>query len=267
MIKERDKNDAKAQDAVATARMLAYMAGHKKDYSAARKLFLTAANDYKGSGAKNPDYGSIPDQAAYQAAVCLQADGKTEEAKKAYRDFLRERPLSPLIQACFRRLKKLNGGTALKSDEALAEAATAKQEAHMRFEMSVCGPKAIAYMLKKGYLKADQGELDYKAIAKLCGTTDKGTTVEQMRDGLKKLGIMSYGVQLNRKDFAVLSGPAILLQTDHYLAVLRVEDNHAVVYDSRYGGESNLPLPNLDDTTFVATLIVFAPPALNEETR
>ena len=57
------------------------------------------------------DFGGVPDQAAYQAAVCLVGDGKPKEAEAEFVRFLRERPLSPLCHAAYGRLKRLLRGS------------------------------------------------------------------------------------------------------------------------------------------------------------
>jgi len=99
--------------------------------------------------------------------------------------------------------------------------------------------------------------LDYRALATLFGATTKGTTMMAMRKGLRKLGIETYGLKLNRRDFAKLPTPAIMLSGDHYLALLEIHERKALVYDSRFGSTQTLPLPALDTSEFSATVLSF----------
>lgn len=96
---ERSK-DKKAQDEVAAARMrLGYVLAKSDGYAKAREVFLAAAKSYKGTGAVDPEWGRLDDQAAYQAAVCLVGEGKKDEARNEFRQILKDRPLSPVVFA------------------------------------------------------------------------------------------------------------------------------------------------------------------------
>lgn len=150
-----------------------------------------------------------------------------------------------------RRLGKLRGGTADPNDDALLQGAITKQEAKIRFETSVCGPKAISEMLRRTG-KKDPG---YRAIAKLCGTTDTGTTMDGMREGLKALGILATGAELNRIDFARAPLPLLVLEGDHYLLVTARTETTMRLWDPRFGFESERKLPPLDDRGFRALVL------------
>lgn len=101
---------------------------------------------------------------------------------------------------------------------------------------------------------------DYKALARLCGTTDDGTTVEGMRRGLKALGRESWAYRLSRADLAKAKLPAIVLQRDHYVVLEGIEGDEATVWDPRLGRAEPWRLPPLDDPDFAATLILLAKP-------
>jgi tetratricopeptide (TPR) repeat protein len=246
-----DSKDPNVQDQVARARMrIGYSHAKLKDFGAARKVFVETVAQYAGTDAIDPEFGSLPDQAAYQAAVCLAAQGKNKEARREFSKIVAERTKSPVIYQAFRRMQRL--GDPNKEEEALLQASIAKQEAWMRFEASVCGPKTIAYLLPH----LDLPQKDYKEIAKLCGTTETGTSMVGIRKGLKDLGVETDGLMLNRKDFAKLALPAIWLQDDHYTALLKIEGNTATVYDTRYASKRTVKLPPLDDPGFTATVLV-----------
>jgi len=248
----------KVQDQVGVARLrVGYLAAKKKDWTAARQTFQTAARKYKGTGAMSADFGGLPDQAAYQATVCLVADGKEALAKAEFIRFMKERPLSPLVHACYKRLVRMNGGEPTPEADRLLQNAVTLQQKLIRFENSVCGPKTIAYLLDQNLLKGPK--TDYKRLAKLCGTTDSGTTLEGMRKGLQKIGLESYAYRLNRQDLSRTSLPAILLEEGHYLAVLKVTETEAIVYDTRLRAEQTLKLPALDDPDFNVSVLLFSP--------
>jgi len=48
---------------------------------------------------------------------------------------------------------------------------------------------------------------NYRQLAILCHTTEKGTSLAGIRSGLRKLGIQSYGLELNRQDFQKAAPP------------------------------------------------------------
>lgn len=251
IARNEHSGDKKAQDEVASARMhLGYVLAKTEGYAKAREVFLAAAKSYKGTGAMDPEYGRSDDQAAYQAAVCLVAEGKKDEARKEFRAIVKDRPKSPVIYQAFRRMQRL--GDPNKGEQALMQASINTQESWMKFEMSVCGPKSIAYLLER----LGKPAKDYHEIAKLCHTDEHGTTMQQMRDALRELGFKCEGLLVNRKDFAELATPAIWLDQDHYVVLLAVKKNTAEVYDSRYSDRCTVKLPDEDDASFSATVLV-----------
>lgn len=253
--------DAKVQDEVGRARLrLAFMATHRKDYAAARKQLQVASREYKGTGVMDADYGGIPDQAAYQSAVCLVAEGKKDEARREFLRFMRERSLSPLVQAASVRLDRLNGMKPDEEGHKLLQAAIAKQEKRIRFETSVCGPKAIAYFLPL----VGKPTRDYKELAKLCGTNDQGTTIEGMRKALLDCGVQVFGAEVNRTDLDKVQVPFLVLEADHYLVVTDRSANALKVYDPRDSSERRSSLPPLTDAKFSMTVLCTSVPALNE---
>lgn len=252
--------DPVIQDQVGTARLkLGFLAAHQRDWPAARQAFEEADRGAKGTG-RIGDFGTVGDQGAYQAIVCLEASGKKDEAKRQYTDFIRTRPLSPLCMACYRRLKRLNGGTTPELDK-MIEVATKKQDENAKFESSVCGPKTIEHLIDAGFIKAGDQPHDYKAIAKVCHTTETGTTIAGMIDGLKALGVGATAYQISRKDLAKLKTPAIVLWGDHYLTLLKVEDRSVRAYDTRTRSEQDFSIPEADDPDFYLNTIILNLPA------
>jgi hypothetical protein len=249
--------DPRVQDTVTQAKLqLAYAVARQSGYAAARSEFLAAAHTYKGTGAMDADFGGAPDQAAYQAIVCLVPQGKTAEAKREFVAFLKDWPLSPLVHAAYKRLVRLEGGNQLPAYQALLERDVQLQQKHIRFEMSVCGPKTIAYILAS---RGNQKATDYKQIAKLCGTTDQGTTMQGMIRGLSALGVQAYAYHVNRVDTEKIPTPAIVLEGDHYLALLSVDPGAITLYNTEYRRKEHEDLPPLDDPAFGLNVLVFSP--------
>lgn len=251
------------RDQVGAARLrLGYLAAKEGDFQAARSTFLQASQSHADSEAISVEFGGLSDQAAYQAAVCLVAEGRASEAKLEFLAFLKERPQSPLVHAAYRRIERLDDADALREAEGLLQSAVTKQEERLRFESSVCGPKVIAYLFDKGILAAQGTKPGYREIAKLCGTSEDGTTLEGMRSGLRALGVASYGVQLNRKDLLALKAPAILLDGEHYVALLDATPNYLDLFDPLVRSQRRVELGS-DDPSRLWTLLTFSPPVLN----
>ena len=259
--------DAPTRDRVGAARMrLAYATVRTEGYGKARASFLALAKDHRGTGAQSAAFGGVADGAAYQAVCCLVGEGKNAEAEKGFEAFLKDRPLSPLVHAAYRRLARLNGGESKPEWDKLLQTAVTAQEKRIRFETSVCGPKCLERVLSSpspsgSSWRGGRGERpDYKALAKLCGTTDDGTTVEGMRKGLKAVGRESWAARLNRDDLAKAALPAIVLEGDHYVVLERVEGDEATVWDPRFAAARPWRLPPNGDPDFSATVILLQKP-------
>gem|GEM_PF-1808667 len=252
-----------SQDELGEAQMrLAYLDAQAKDFESSRKRFLEATK-VKGTGVMGADFGGVNDQAAYQAAVCLVAEKKSQEAITAFRSFLKQYKLSPLVYAAEKRLVTLNHGVAAHGDEDLLQEAIAAQEKKAKYESAMCGPKTLAYMADHGLF--GKGSLsDFHEIAKICGTTEQGTSIDGIRKALKQFGKQSFGLDLNRQDFDRVSLPAILLDGDHYFAILERHDDHIVLYDTLLNAKRNVKLPEVSDPTFRATVIAFSMDGLSD---
>jgi hypothetical protein len=248
--------DEHVQDQVGAARIrLAYMTTKDKDWAKARKQFKEAAATYKGTGTTAADFGGIKDQALYQAAVCLSADGKKPEARAAYVDFIKTQWMSPLIYACYNRIVKIDGK---KTDEidALLQHSLDRQQKEIRFQMSVCGPKVVAHVLSL----EGKGEVDYKLLAKECGTTDTGTTVEGLRKGLRAHGLNYFGFTVSRKDLATIQTPAIFLIEDHYIVATAVHGEVVTAFDPVVGTEREIDYSKVPEDQFNVIALLKAAP-------
>ncbi len=244
--------DPDTQDQVGIARLrLGYVAGKSEDFAKAQAWFDEAATGYKGRGGVDPAFGSIDDQGAYQAAVSLAAQGKIAEAEQAFVAFIKERNLSPLVHAAFNRLVRLTGGKPKAEHEALLQEAVTAQEKHIAIESAMCGPKAICHLLKL----LGREEPDYHDVAKLCSTTEKGTTILGLRTGLKELGLQSFGYRVNRSDVSRIPLPAISLIEGHYVVIVWISRTNIGFYDPLYRSEREISLPPITDNRFSLDIV------------
>ena len=213
----RHDPDPGVQDEVAIARLrLGYVAAKDKDFEEARRVLLEASEEYRGNG-HSSDYGTLPEQARYQAAVCLAAQGNTVSAEKAFVEFITDNGMSPLAHAAFRRLQRLNGGTAKPEHEALIQKAVTERESHIRRQKSLCGPKSIKQVLK--LLK--RPDVDLEVLARQCSMDDtKGTTMAGMIAGLGANGLSGTGIKLAYRDLGAEKLPLIWLDNSHYLVII-----------------------------------------------
>ena len=234
--------DLNVQDEVAVSRIrLGYLHAKEGDFESARSVFLEAAEDYAGNG-YNSEFGTLPEQATYQAAVCLVAEGRGSAAERAFVTFIEENPHSALTQAAFRRLVQLNDGEAKAEHQALVQRATTAREAYQRRQQALCGPKAVAEVLRR--LSISGADLD--EIAKRCETTDSGTTMAGMIKALESFDLKATGYRLAYRDLKSLSVPAIWLQGDHYLVIISVDGRKIEIFDPASESISSRTLPEKD---------------------
>lgn len=242
----KEDSDPFVQDSVAVARIrLGYLASKDGDFATAKTRFIEASKDYRGTGHGN-EYGTLPQQADYQAAVC-RTKLLPESAAKQLEMFIQENPLSPMTHAAFRRLETLNGGAATDKQEALMQIAVTKREQHLKWQLALCGPKAILEVLRRNSLPLPSVD----EVAAKCETTEKGTTMKGMVAGLDAYGFSGVGYEFAAKDLRELPLPSIWLNDDHYLVILKVDRRRLEVYDPV--GDTvewqELPQQNFDNQT------------------
>lgn len=244
---------------VAAARLHeGHRAAESGDWKAARAQFLLAAKAPAPKEAVGP-FGSLSDQGLYQAAATLAGEGRDHEAKRAFLSFIKDRPGSPLVHAAKKRVDRFGDEAASAEAGRLLQIAVARQEKRIRFETSVCGPKAIAYLLP-GFGKE---KADYKTLARECGTTDSGTTVEGLRKGLAKHGVESWAYRLNRADLLAAPLPAIALLGDHYIVVERADERTIAFYDPSTGRTERRAAPPETAVDFSVDAVLFRQPELH----
>lgn len=252
--------DKQVQEQVASARFnLGYLEAKRHDFRGARATFQEASLKYRGTGRLSPAFGGYKDGSDYQAAVCLVAEHKTEEAKEEFRSFLRKEPLSPLAKAAYRRLVRLNGGKSLPADEQLLQKALDKQQARAAVDVVSCGPNCVDYVLPL-LGKSSPG---VEKLVKFCETGKEGASIAGLRAALKHFGLDSYGVLLNARDYLMVPTPAIMLQVGHFTVLKEMHDGYATIYDPFMPPDAritNIGLPKANDSHFSAELLVFKRP-------
>lgn len=247
---ERDQ-DSGVQDMVSKARLtLGYIAANRRNFADARAAFNEATAKHRGTTLETRGFGTITDQAAYQAIVCLQAEGKHDEAITAYINFVKARPHSPLVYGVHRRLVDLDAVNTKRYDELLQEAVTSREKA-MRVRLASCGPKVLAEYLKR----MNRPVPDLESLTKACQTDEGGTNMDALREAFAAFGFSVTGREVNRTDFALTPVPFIWLTPDHYVLVLKVGADHARVYDPLTSSEQDFRVPKPDDRQFLATIL------------
>lgn len=88
-----------------------------------------------------------------------------------------------------------------------------------------------------------------------------------MLQALAGLGFDPHAYKLNRPDLARIPTPAVLLLTDHYVAVERASDAAVVIYDPRHRARTSLPLPPADEAGQQYIVITLSPMPLSTETK
>ncbi|HXH60067.1 MAG TPA: cysteine peptidase family C39 domain-containing protein, partial [Fimbriimonadaceae bacterium] len=212
--------------------------------------FVNIEKDYSGTGVSSPDFGKLDDQAAYQAIVCLQADGKKKEAIAEYLKFLKERPSSPLIQGVLNRLKRLEPK---RTDEfeAAFQRAYDEQERLRHIDMAKCGPRAALYLFQS----LGDRSITEDQIFEACGTTVDGTTMKGLIDGLAKFGMTAKGYSLNWNDFKAAQKPLFWLNMNHYVLVLETTDDSILFYDPLFKTKRTVMVPEDGTAKFSANVL------------
>lgn len=248
------ESNVKKSDVVAAKAMRsAHAMAKAKDFGTARQAFLLVDKGYSGSGALNPDYGSVPDQARYQAIVCLVAEGKKSEAQKEFREFLKSRPTSHMAVQAFRRLVRLNGGVEDPKDIELYEKALHQQEVATKSAIAACGPKVV-----QRYLSEFRGKYTpFADIQAACRQTEEGTTMLDMVRALTQYKVGGEGMQLNAPDFRRQPIPFIWLMDDHFVLVEKRNHTTLHAWDPMLNGPRDVKLPTETDSTFQASVIIF----------
>jgi hypothetical protein len=238
---------AGAKDPVAIARaerttlQASYALARKGDYEGAREQLLAVTKMPKGVETFHPDWGSNRDQAFYQAAVCLYAQGKKDEAAKEFRAFIRDNWQSPLLMKAFRRLAMINGGEATPADEALYQASFDRQQKQAQIMAASCGPRTVAYLGKTFSRELPP----YDDLVKLCGTDERGSTLANLSRALTTLGMQNQGMEVNRTDFNRLKPPFVWLRDSHYVVVTARSASDVTVWNPLFNREQTLDSSSL----------------------
>lgn len=249
LIKELESSTVKgAQDAVAKAKMsLGYEAAKEKDFKKARTLMLAAATEFKGEPIQDYTWGSVPDQAKVQAAICLIADGKPEEGRRELLKFIEENPMSPLIYHAYKRVMRLNKQVPNPEEEKIFQAAKDKQDEDIKRRTADCGPKVIARLIDDG--------TDIEVLRKECQTDIHGTTAANLSAALEKRGFKAQGMEVNAPDFRALKTPFVWLNTGHYVLVESIKGNQFTFFDPFRDRVVLQDLPATNDPHFRAIVL------------
>ena len=216
---------------------MAYTSARHKQFETAADRFAMARN----IAASLPDHGARPvvlgdaeagieEEAAFQHAVCVGAEGRKTAAEEEYRDFLRRYPTSILIHATTKRIARFHGGSLPADAEALWRAdmkLQRKQVLAQERERSLCGPECLAELLRR------QGKRpDVHALAAEMKTDEHGTTLAALAAAAQRHGFTPQGLRLTQAGLARQQLPAVAyLRSSHYVLVDRVAPTGVTIWD------------------------------------
>jgi len=235
---QQNSPDALLRKQAAQAEMVsAYSAARRKNFVVADGRFLQVRDMAEGL----PDHGAIAaplgqveptleEEAVFQHAVCIGAQGNQQASEESYKDFLHHYPDSILIHAAVKRMAHNHGGDIPKDAEALWTQDMKIQKEHDRLkkrEQSLCAPECLAELLRR------QGKtVDVHALANEMHTSDQGTSLQDFATIAQKHGWKAQGLQLTPKGLAAQKLPAIALVTPgHFVLVEKVEAQSIILWN------------------------------------
>lgn len=246
----QDSPDAQTQDAVSSARIrLAYAYAKKDDFQAAKAILKKAEENHKGTDKFDPESGSIPDQASYQAAIC---DLNIEQSKgiKALKAHIDKYPDSPTVYSALKRLQRILSPADFAKIQDRVDRRAAERADKARLAESMCGPLAVAELLR---LVGKEVPSETKLV-EWCGTTAVGTHLAGMKRALQHCEVPAFAYQLNHADFKSMPLPALWLRGEHYLVIRARNDQDLDIYDPLDRSTRREPMPEAD-SQFLATVL------------
>lgn len=104
-----------------------------------------------------------------------------------------------------------------------------------------CGPRALLLVCEKLKIPATRESLRTAA-----GTSANGTTLAGLKKAAESVGLSAEGVQMDRGALARLESPAVAwMDGNHYVAVLTVQGDSALVHDPNKAEAETVPLKRL----------------------
>jgi hypothetical protein len=104
-----------------------------------------------------------------------------------------------------------------------------------------CGPRALLLVCQKLKIPATRESL--RAAA---GTSANGTSLAGLKKAAESVGLSAEGVQMDRGALAGLESPAVAwMDGNHYVAVLTVHGDAALVHDPNKAEAETVPLNKL----------------------
>lgn len=104
-----------------------------------------------------------------------------------------------------------------------------------------CGPRALLLVCKHEGVQAN-----LTALTREAGTTARGTTMAGMAQAARAHGFRAVGVQVDPQALSQLASPALAwVEADHYVAVLSVDHDQAVIHDPNQPKEETISTSEL----------------------
>ncbi|MCC6443784.1 MAG: hypothetical protein IT210_10065 [Armatimonadetes bacterium] len=193
-------------------------ADYNRALESARSGSLTdALSDFRRI-ARLPEAASVRDaatgtdlreRAAYQAAICLSAAGRSREAIQALDALLSRTPSATILIGCRDYLAKLRGGRLTASEErwlARAQKKRQEEERARQWRLAACGPKALGYVLRSHAQPAS-----WQTLAREAGMTRQGTSMDGLARCARQRGFSAVGVQVDLAQLTEQPPPASAL--------------------------------------------------------
>lgn len=221
---------------------IAYTYARRKRWDEAIKTFRELMNCYDGTwDFRTTQPYSLPERALFQIGACYR--GRMREAKdpkekevwrqkaiNAFTEVMVQFPDSPISVLAARAIADLNGGKlperagkvyyrVLKRDE--------ERRGRQRLLWAMCGPAALHWLLKHHFPELKIPAVE--EIAELAKTDETGTTLFNLKEAAKKLGVRTTAFEVNFDGLKEIRLPALLLLGGHYVVVKEVKKGGIVV--------------------------------------
>ncbi len=186
---------------------------------------------------------TLEEEAAFEQVTCISAEGHKHEAEQGYMAFMRQHPMSVLIQAAADRIEHFHGGN-------LPQKATELWSADMKaqnLDAAMCGPRCMAYIMK-----TDGMDSSARKIASQMKTNVGGTTLYAMQQFAVKNGWpKAEGVQINLKNLLKQKQPIVaFLKPCHYVVITHMTPTSLTIWDPDGKPNTEGPgSPKIDNVT------------------
>jgi hypothetical protein len=237
----RSSGETALRTSVLARRMEAYALAFQSQHREARERFTYMEQEAE----RLPEGGTLTeilghpeptlaDEGAFQRIVCLGAMGDKAGAETEYKQFLKARPLSLLVHAAVKRVRRFHEGNAPQEVETLWRKAMAEQkrrDKEIARSQSLCAPRCLAELLRR------KGQsLTVETLAKELKTDENGTSVAALVSALKRRGFAAQGVKMTAQGLAQQARPFVaLIAPGHFVIVEQAQGETVRFWNPKSG--------------------------------